>query len=357
MRNRRPILIFAAVVIGVLILAPFLRAPVMERVSPPDAPTSPNGIYQEEYHLTDVHPGDWVMTGGSLSIDAAGSVGGDASMLGDTLRVAGQVDGDLNAIGKDVYLDSSAYIKGDATLIGSTVTVGGQINGDLVVNDGALTLLPEAKINGDISVACAASIVDQRVGQPAIVCHSFEVPQVQPVALAVFGVIAALSLTGISALSVTFFPRHISRIEEAMRARPRSFVGVGIATYALAIGGCFAMLFLLAIFPPLGLLLVPLFLILGLLLLIFSASGLSTLALMLGDWLMRRRSRYPVPPLIAAVIGSLTISLGLGVIALLPFGMAFSVLLLGGISSVGLGAAMFTRVGTRPVGRTYFIQG
>ena len=75
-----------------------------------------------------------------------------------------------------------------------------------------------------------------------------------------------------------------------MRARPRSFVGVGIATYALMLGVFAAVLFLLAIFPPLGLLLVPLFLILGLILLILCISGLSTLAVMLGDWLLRRNS-------------------------------------------------------------------
>jgi hypothetical protein len=297
------------------------------------------------------------MTGNSLTIGAAGSVEGNASMIGETLHVAGSVGGDLNAVGKDVFLDPTAHVGGRATLMGAMVTVGGRVDGALVVNDGALTLLPEAAINGAISVACGVQIDDQRAGQAPIACQSIEIPQVQPAGLAVLAVISTLVLTGVSALSVTFFPRRISRIEEAMRARPRSFVGVGIATYALVVGVFFGLLFLIAIFPPLGLLLLPVFLVLGLLLAIFCVSGLSTLSVMLGDWMLRRNSRMPVPPLIAAVIGSLTISLGLGVIALLPFGMAISFLLLGAISSVGLGAALFTRIGTRPVGRTYFIQG
>jgi cytoskeletal protein CcmA (bactofilin family) len=357
MRSRRKILIFAAVVLGVLILAPFLRAPMSERFTPPGAPAAPDGLYHDEYHLTEIVDGDWVMTGGWLWIDANGGVLGDASMVGETIHVAGKVSGSLNVIGKDVYLDPTAHIAGSATLLGSTVTVGGQVDGDLVVNEGDLTILPDAQVNGAISISCAAQITDQRAGQPALDCHSLEIPQVQPAALAILGVLGALVLTGMSALSVTFFPRHISRIEEAMRARPRSFVGVGIATYALVTGVFFAVLFLLAIFPPLGLLLVPVFLVLGLILLILCVSGLSTLAVILGDWMLRRNSRLPVPPLIAAVLGSLTLSLPLGVIALLPFGFGISVLLLGAISSVGLGAALFTRVGTRPVGRTYFIQG
>src|SRR5690606_8726217 len=123
-------------------------------------------------------------------------------------------------------------------------------------------------------------------------------PSVATLALVVFG---ALALVGTSVLAVTFFPRHISHIEEAMRARPRNFGGVGIAVYALVIGLFFALTFLLALFPPLGLLLVPVFILLGVLLFVFFATGTITLAVMLGDWLLRRFSRHPQPPLVAAV--------------------------------------------------------
>jgi hypothetical protein len=127
--------------------------------------------------------------------------------------------------------------------------------------------------------------------------------------------------------------------------------------YALALGVFFAMTLLLATIPPLGLLLLPVFLLLLLLLVVLTMTGLVTAVIMIGDWLLRRMSRLPAPPMIAAVVGSLTLSLALAAIALLPFGFAINFVLLGAFSCVGLGASLFTRIGTRPVGRTYFIQG
>jgi len=209
--------------------------------------------------------------------------------------------------------------------------------------------------------ACSGNIDDQRVGASQPTCLSAEfqplAAQARTLVMIVLLVLGTLALTGMSALLVTFFPRQISHIEEAMRARPRRFGGVGIAAYGLAIGVFFALLLLLAILPPLGLLLIPVFLILSLLLFGLSVTGLVTLAVMLGDWLLRHTSKVPTPPLIAAVIGSILLSMGLAGIALLPFGVPISAVLFGAISSVGLGAALFTRIGTRPVGRTYFVQG
>jgi hypothetical protein len=311
-----------------------------------------------------------------VSLDADSRVAGNTSLLGDTLNVAGMVEGDLNALGGRLTIGEQARIGKNANLMGTEVVFGGSVAGDLHITADHVTLLASARISGVIDI-CSDNVIDQRVDAPTPACinDGFD-PFAALIALretslggatlgaridtlATLGItiVGMVILTGISALLVTFFPRQISHIEEAMRARPRSFGGVGIATYALALGIFFALILLLAVVPPLGLLLVPVFLILLLLLLILTLTGLVTAVIMFGDWLLRRASKLPSPPLIAAVVGSLALSLSLAVVALLPFGFAISFLLLGALSSVGLGASLSTRIGTRPVGRTYFVQG
>ncbi len=355
MSSRRNFLIFAAAVVGILILALLVR-PVITQRAVPDG----NVVLDGSFELTDAHEGDLVALGGSITLTSTSRVTGSASLLGETVIAAGQVDGDLTSAGKNFTLETSAQVGGNLNVSGSAIIVGGSVSGDLNLSGASVTILPEALIGGEVS-ACGQTLLDQRPGAAPLRCTT---PVVQPfeqgipvLGLIILAVVGTLTLTGLSALSVTFFPRQISHIEEAMRAKPRSYGGVGLAAYALAVGLFVGVMFLVAILPPLGLVLVPLFLILGLLLLLLSASGLVTLTVMLGDWLLRRVSRLRQPPLIAGVAGSLALSAGLVLISLLPYGALVGVLLLGAASSVGLGASLFTRIGTRPVGRTYFIQG
>jgi hypothetical protein len=373
MRPHRNRLIFVLAVVGLLILGMLLRPHAVQRATPDD-----NVIFTSDYFLPGVHDDDLVVVGSSITLDTGSHVSGDTSLAGQNLSVAGQIDGNLTLFGEELVVLESAQINGDASIAGKNVTIDGTISGDLLVNGASLTIHPNARIDGDLSF-CGGQINDQRANAVSPECTTplidpfaqlialrngqFDgsslgfASQFAPVGALVFAVLGTLVLTGASALGVTFFPRQVSHIEEAMRARPRSFVSVGIATYALIIGLFFALTFLLAIFPPLGFLLIPIFLIVGLVLLLLSLSGLVTAAVILGDALLRRVSQVPQLPLIAAVAGSLTLSSGLVLVSLLPFGFFFSLALLVLVSSVGLGASLFTRMGTRPVGRTYFIQG
>lgn len=371
MRTQRNRLLFVAAIIVLLVLGLLLRPQVMQHAAPDE-----NIIFSSEYQLSDFHADDLVVVGSALTLDADSRVGGDASLAGQSLGVAGQVDGDLTLVGEEVIILPGAEINGDVNIAGKQATIGGTITGDLRVSGAALTILPNAQLEGDFSF-CGQQLDDQRPNAAPPEClpplidpyaelialrdrgldGSRFAMQVAPVGMLVAAVVGTLVLTGTSALAVTFCPRQVSHIEEAMRARPRSFAGVGIATYALVLGLFFAVTFLLAIFPPLGFVFIPIFLIIGLALFVLSLSGLVTLAVILGDWLLRRFSRVPQPPLVAAVAGSLVLSAGVALVALLPFGFFVSAALLALFSSAGLGASLFTRIGTRPVGRTYFVQG
>lgn len=370
MRGRN-FLVFAGAVIGVLILALLVRQPFMQRATPDEK----NVVFQS-YTLSDSHPDDLVVFGETIALDEGSRVGGNASLLGNTIAVAGAVEGDLGMFGETMIVNPGAQIAGNANLLGSAVTFGGTVVGDLHISAERVMILPDARISGAIDI-CSDDITDQRVDVPALTCLNSGInpfaalialretsmagstlgAHIDTLATAAFAIVGMVMLTGFSVLLVTLFPRQISHIEEAIRARPRGFGGVGIAVYALSVGVFLGMILLLALIPPLGLLLIPVFLILVLALVVLTMTGLVTAVIMIGDWLLSRVSKFPTPPLIAAVAGSLALSLGLGVIALLPFGFAISLLALGLFSSVGLGASLFTRIGTRPVGRTYFIQG
>ncbi len=368
MHSRRNFLIFIGMVVLVLVLALVLRNPVRERTSFDDQ----NVIFQSNFDLSSVHDDNLVVFGSNLDLAPESRVAGDTSLIGDQIQIAGAVQGNLTVLGGSVTVAPGAQLQQDVNLMGTQVTFGGTVAGDLRITAEQVTLLPDAAIGGKIDV-CGSKLTDERADAPHPTCTDSSIDpfaalialrqsHLAPAGLNLLAMLVvivggAVLLTGASVLLVTFFPRQISHIEEAMRARPRGFVGVGIAVYGLEAGLFLAVILLLAVLPPLGLLLIPVFLILALLLLLLALTGLVTLTLMLGDWLLRRISKLPSPPLIAAVVGSLILSALLGGIALLPFGMAINLLLLGGMSTVGLGATLFTRIGTRPLGRTYFIQG
>ncbi len=266
-------------------------------------------------------------------MDDSSRVIGSAALVGDTIRVSGQVGGDLTALGSTLLIDPTTHVAGQASLVGTNVTLSGQIDGELYVSGETLTILPDTQVNGTLN-ACVKSIKDGRQNPAELSCnHENFAPftalialrnsavrdtagtmiQISPASALVLAIFGTVILAGTSALAVTLFPRQISHIEEALRARPRGFGGVGIAVYALMIGLFLVMIFVLAVVPPLGLLLIPLFLIFGLLLGILSLAGLITLALMLGDWVLRRRAARPgTPPLIAALVGSVIISAAAG---------------------------------------------
>jgi hypothetical protein len=304
--------------------------------------------------------------------------------------VLGAVNGDLTVFADTITLGETSTIEGKLSILGAHATLDGQIGGSATFTGENLTVLQTARLSGDIS-ACSDSIADQRVDaaqiepcrasaifQPfaalvALRGASIETPveavnfiaAASPAAAIFVTAAGALLLAGISSLIVAAFPRQISCIEDAVRTRPRRLGGVGLATYLLGFGLSVAMIVLLAAIPTVGLLLIPVYLLAGLALIALFLSGWVTLSLVVGDWLARRlntrRARLTAqriaPPMLTAAMGSLFISLIVVALGLLPFGAVIVVLLIGAVSSVGIGAALFTRLGTRSLARSYFVQG
>ena len=113
----------------------------------------------------------------------------------------------------------------------------------------------------------------------------------------------------------------------------------------------------LAKLPVLGLLLLPVGLIAGVVVFGMVLTGWIALALLLGDWLVRRLVRHTLPPLITVVLGSAALFVLWHILALVPFGSLAGLAVMLLLGAVGLGATLSTVMGTRSMRRSYFVQG
>src|SRR5579871_4986093 len=122
MGTRRNKTIFIAAVAAVLVLAALAHHAVTQRETP-----DRNVIVDANYQLTGTHDDNLVVAGSNVILTQGSSVNGDASLVGDTIRVNGQVNGDLTALGKNLFLDPNAQINGDARFMGTNVTIAGSV--------------------------------------------------------------------------------------------------------------------------------------------------------------------------------------------------------------------------------------
>jgi hypothetical protein len=304
-----------------------------------------------------------------IRFDANSQIPGDSAFIGDVIDVAGQVNGDITLMGDSIAV--SAIVNGNASLIGANVNVTGDVTGNLTVVGENLTIAQGAVIGGKI-VACADNLSDTRPDATGVEQCSDEEAWTafntamqfdtalwnggfSALALLASG-FASLVLTGVSALAVAAFPRQISYIEEAILTAPRRAGQTGIMTALLAVGLTVGVVLLVGVIPPLGLIALPVF---GLATIVFvgmTVSGWITVALIIGNWLLRRVTRG-VPPLITVAVGSLVLFVVWHVVGLLPFGVLLVLVAMAVLGSVGLGGVVATRLGTRPVRRRYFVQG
>jgi hypothetical protein len=236
-----------------------------------------------------------------------------------------------------------------------------RLGGDVRVSGEQLTVRQGAGVAGSL-INCAAETQDYRLDSlEAVPCPAsgefapFQrlielrdlasgLPAAPPIveseAVAVALLLSGLGLVGFSTLVVAVFPLQISRIEDAIRARPRSLSGAGFAVFLLVIGLLAALIVALAALPPVGLLLIPVYLVAGLVFGGMFIAGLVTLALVFGEWLLRRLSRAGAPPLVMTAVGSMVLALGLWLVSLLPYGLVIAVLALVVVGSVAGGGAV-----------------
>lgn len=329
----------------------------------------------ENYRLAGAHEGDLVIFARSILLTEGSRVEGKASLVGESVTAQGVVEGDVTLAGDTVLVGENAHVTGDLTAFGSVVTLAGRVDGDVHLNAQKVHLLASAQVTGTLT-ACAAQIEDQRSDATALApcadAHDYG-PFNALIALRsggglsagtgglfsteLFVLIGAPLLAGISALAVALFPRQMSRLEEAVRLRPRSLAGAGAALFGLLMGLLALMIILLALMPGLGLILMSLCVFGAAVFALLMAAAFATVSLAVGDWTLRRLAPAGATPLVTAVVGGLLVALFLGLVSLLPFGFLLAAALGAVISTAGIGAAVVTRFGTRSLRRSIFVQG
>ncbi|NWG16738.1 MAG: polymer-forming cytoskeletal protein [Chloroflexi bacterium] len=369
MRNGLNRVIFFAAAFGVFLLAAVLRQSALPQLAaPPD-----NIHFTTDYELSGVIDDALVVIAETARLAPDSRVMGDAALVGRAgARVDGQVDGSLTVMGDKLVIGPGARVAGDLAFMGGTLTVEGAVEGSLTAIGSTLEIAPNATVMGEIT-ACVGTLNGDFAGSDQTRRCS------EQDALGVFGALrllaeqtaasgipasslastlpVVLGLAALSALVVTVFPRRLARIEEAVRSAPRRLVQAGCLTLLAAFGAIAGVLLLLALMPPLGLVLLPVALLLLIGLLLLAATGWITLALIVGRWLAQRFAASPLPPLVAALFGGLALLLIGYALALTPLGLLVDLLCAIVLATLGLGATLLTRGGTRPARRRVFAQG
>ena len=272
------------------------------------------------------------ITSGARTVDASQHLAGDAASFRGPLEIRGTVDGNAVAIGGDVVVLPGGHVRGDAISVGGLVRdSGGTVNGE----------------SRSISAFSVGPIAGTRLTPAEATRRSLSL------AIACFLILVAM------AIAVAMGARsHLETIASTIRTDfSRSFLFGLLGEIAIA------PLFLLSMvalgITIIGILLIP-FAAFAYALAVLGALDLGFLAmsLLVGDALMRGDSHVNARrPVVSHLIAGLTVFLVLWLLAggAAYLGLVGSVLrLLAFVSTwmaatIGLGATIITRAGTRAV--------
>ena len=371
--RRKGLFILVLGVIGVIALANAARYTLVR-----DSIINPDQVVIEKtFTLSGSRDSGLVALAEQSLIAAESQTHGDMALISSSVQIDGTIDGDLTVLGDTVTIGPDARISGNATLLVHEAVVNGQIDGTLSVHADHLDLSETAQAQGGV-FACAATLSDSRpvpgvrscnesdimasthtldaLRKPSVVLPLLNVTLTGAVVSIMASAAASLALAGLAILAVIVFPQQVSYIEEAIRSNPRGAGSTGVMMLALAAGLSAALALLLVLLPPLGFLIVPVYLLLALGFFGMGLAGWITMTLIAGDLLLRRLGTRQVPPLVIAATGNISLLLLWNLLALNQYTAFIGFLALLVLGSIGLGATYVTRLGTRPIHRSYLVQ-
>ncbi len=114
------------------------------------------------------HTGNTVVNGGTLLL--TGSLTNDAVInAGGTLTVDGTIGGDATVTGGTLTVNTAGTVTGDATLNSGTMTVDGTVSGDASITAGTLQIDANGTVAMDLAVSGGAAVVDGTISGNATV--------------------------------------------------------------------------------------------------------------------------------------------------------------------------------------------
>ncbi len=277
-----------------------------------------------------IHTGEGVFRMGSdVVVEEDESIDGDVVALWGNVEVKGAVSGDAVAIGGDVDVYPTGIVEGSAVSVGGSVTKrGGAIVEGEKVSVGFLRGRP--------------------FRFPFVIGPTVHVP-----AFSFFArILKILLLIFLAVVVISIAPRHVSKVTAKIRQDFLKSGLVGLLAEILVIP-VFILLIITIIGIPVALLVQPLVILAALIL------GYIGVCLFIGETIRERTSLKPDTRIMTVVVGILAVELvPLAARAVGIFGGVFSPLswimaaigwLIGYVViTVGFGASILTRLGTRP---------
>jgi cytoskeletal protein CcmA (bactofilin family) len=256
---------------------------------------------------------------------------------GETLR------GLLAILGGDVHIQEGARVTGPVFMLGGTLDIQGQVDGDVSLVGGSLTLGPSARIEGDLNIGggeidrspLATISGNVNTGTGATLPATTAVTGRTVVDWLARAAVGGLLLATFAHLITQLLPRPVRRVGQAAVGYPVVAGALGILT-----GVVFPSLLVLMAFT---LVLIPVVLLGILLLLVTAAYGWIALGQAVGrrlnEW---RGGKFSAP--VAAFLGTLALTLAVHVVSLIPYLGAWISL---AAVLVALGAVLLTGYGMR----------
>lgn len=267
--------------------------------------------------------GDQVITASRITLEPDSSIVGNVTFIGDQVAIDAEIDGDVVIIADQLKLGDSAHITGDLSICAT--------NWDRLAG---------ATIGGDLSEECTEG---GRVTLESVVESGVDGWRGSFFFRLGSTIGSSLLFGAIAALGTVIWPQPLIRVSDSIRHKPLITGGVGCLTILVTIG--LTVIYIISL-----LLILPIVLLPGVLLGwaavgIASVFGWIALAEPFGQALLRRTGLIEPPPMVAAAVGGVILTLMVRMWSIFWFTGWIGAILSIVLGSIGLGAVVLTRLG------------
>ncbi len=272
--------------------------------------------------------GDLVVFGGNVTVEKDADLNGNLVVFGGTVESNGNLNGDVVIFGGQIALDENAVVTGDVVTIGGQINQaeGAEIQGEVIKNVSPEIQIPNGRIPPDVNPP-----------QINIDYNPF---------WTVAGIFyRAVIIAALAMLVVIFLKPQMENVSQAIISQPVMSGGVGLLT---VFGGPISIV-VVALIMVITLILIPvaaLVVFVGALAIALAwLFGIIALGNEVGERFTQSINQSWAPAFTAG-FGTFLLMLVGGAVGQIPcFGWLFVAL----VGLVGIGAAVQTRFGTRPV--------
>jgi hypothetical protein len=293
----------------------------------------PGMIVLDDYTLEagEVLEGDLVVVGGDAELENGSRIEGSVIVWGGSAEVSGEVEGDVVVFGGQVDLTETAYVEGNISTFGGDVEQdeGAYVGGSYVSGPMGPITAPFAWIPFIDADPDVVRYMDFDNGPRAMFSGwLWRAGRI---------VMLTLLMAGLAGLVAVLWPRPAARVGETALAFALPSGGVGLLTLVVAL--------IVVLGLAITICLSPLALVVALVAGVAAVFGWVSLGILVGERIVRRGGN----PFWVAALGAAVLTFLGSLMELVPcVGPCVGWIVPFVVASVGLGAVVLTRFGTRP---------